>query len=137
MDQALLSFISKLPQYQPEPLKYEGRKVDDAVLQIKKRLPNLQDDKQKALGIFLQHTNIPSFTNEELLAAADRRLDLLVANTNETLPTYIEEEQGFYDTGSYSIKKRLAQLGLNQNHINFMMSRLSRNPSYIRRVMEG
>jgi hypothetical protein len=136
MDQDLLSFISKLPTYS-EPIKHYGRKVDDAVDQIAKRLPTLAIEKQKALGIFMQHMNIPSFTNAELLAAANKRIDLLISNTNEHLPTYIDEEQGFFDTGSYQINKRLSSLGLSSNQINFMLSRLSRNPSYIRRVMEG
>lgn len=137
MDQIFLSYISKLPKYEQAPLMYEGRKVDDAITQIRRRLPSLNEEKQRALGIFMQHMNIPSFTDQELLSAASRRLDLLISNTNETLPVYIEEEQGFYDTGSYEIKRRLNKLGLTQTQINFMMSRLSRNPTYIRRAMEG
>lgn len=136
MDDHFLSFLSKLPKHQEE-LKYEGRKVDDAVDQISKLLPDLSKDKQIALGIFMQHMSISSFTKQELASAATRRLDLLISNTNEKLPAYIGEEQGFFDTGSYQIKRRMNSLGLSQNQINFMMSRLSKTPSYIRRVMEG
>lgn len=136
MDENLLSFISKLPKDTPR-LEHFGRKVDDAINQITKRLPDLPVEKQRALGIFMQHMNIPSFTNEELLSAANRRLDLLISNTNETLPIYITEEDGFFDTGTYRIQKQLLSLGLSKNQIDYMMSRLSRQPSYIRRVMEG
>lgn len=134
MDANLLSFISKLPTTTPR-MEHFGRKVDDAIDQITRRLPDLPEDKQRSLGIFMQHMDIPSFTDVELRAAATRRLDLLISNTNETLPIYFTEEQNLFDTGSYHIHKVLRGLGLTKHQIDYMMSRKSRRPSYIRRVM--
>lgn len=136
MEPALISFINKLPpRHQSLPLKRSGRKVDNSIREIRHRLPDLAEEKVRALGIFMQHLSISKFTNDELLAVAKRRIDLIGATPNQQLDISIGIETGLYDTGSTHANKQLAKLGINQRDLNFMRARSSNSTSDIYKVL--
>jgi hypothetical protein len=128
MEEDILSFINKLPPIESlPPLRQGGLKVESKLADIKKRLPSLIECKAISLAIFTQHLNLSLFTDRELLAVANKRLDLLSANPNEYVPSSIKAEMGLVDTGSARIYNILSLLGVPTSQVGFMMARSQRS----------
>jgi hypothetical protein len=128
MEEDILSFINKLPPIESlPPFRQGGLKVESKIKEVKKRLPSLPDHKLISLAIFTQHLELSLFTDRELLAVANKRLDLLSANPNQDFPSVIGVEQGLVDTSSPRIYNLLSLLGVPTSQISFMMARSQRS----------
>lgn len=127
MEEDILSFINKLPPIESlPPLRQGGIKVESKISQLKRRLPNLESSKAISLAIFTQHLELSLFTDRELLAVANKRLDLLSANPNHYIPSLLKAEMGIVDTGSARVYNLLTLLGIPANQVSFMMARSQR-----------
>lgn len=120
----IISFLNKLDSaINRRPLRYGGQKVISHQEELSRRLPNLPQHKIVSLSIFTQHYSLNRFTDDELIAIASLKLEIINNNVNETLPTYIKPEFNFYDSGSYRVAIQLSRVGLSSLQINYSVAR--------------
>jgi len=128
MIKEVLDVINKLDKSKVNlPLRTGGTKVEKALKDIQKRLPELDQPKQALLAILLQHQSLTRFTDQELKRVSELRLELLDNNVNETPVRAIKSNMGFYDTGSYRVNTQLAKANVNSNHLNYLIASRTKN----------
>lgn len=122
MNTILFDLINKIDYLTRIPKKIEiGSKLArEQYIELNKRFPEMQDDKRLGIANLLQDYNLRDFTDVELIALSNLKLDLLFYNPNQEIKKQILYGNKLFDSGSIRLYSLLYKNNIDSENIEYL-----------------